>query len=146
MAGIAVRVLGTGRLIAKLNAISVRQETAVKQAVNQSVAIVEGEAKSLAPVDTNTLRGSIKSIPSKKRGNEITGGVSTSTEYAPYVEFGTGVRGASSTHPAKAKLGISYGGRPGQKAQPFMYPALRQNKNKIKQLIKNAVKSASRGA
>ena len=48
----------------------------------------EGYAKDLAPVDTGNLRNSISH---RVDPDEPAAYVGTDTEYAPYVEFGTGV-------------------------------------------------------
>lgn len=48
--------------------------------------VVENAAKSKVPVDTGNLRSS---ITHEVEGNE--GVVGTNVEYAPYVEFGTGL-------------------------------------------------------
>lgn len=56
---------------------------------------IQKNAKYLAPVDTGHLRNSIKTKSENKQdGAEAQ--VYTNLEYAPYVEFGTGQRGAES--------------------------------------------------
>ena len=58
----------------------------VEQAIQQSCALVERSAKQKAPKKTGALRASITSDVSG-----TTGKVYTALEYAPYVEFGTGL-------------------------------------------------------
>lgn len=56
---------------------------------------IQKNAKLLAPVDTGHLRNSIKTkSETTQEGAEAQ--VYTNTEYAPYVEFGTGQRGKES--------------------------------------------------
>lgn len=112
----------------------------IKRAIKVATMNVEATAKHLCPVDTGNLRNRIH-MSVKEDGETIIGRVSNDTEYAMFVEFGTGVRGEASDYPKANQLGLSY--RPdwkGQKAQPFMYPALKQNEDFIKALIKDAVK------
>jgi HK97 gp10 family phage protein len=73
--------------------------------------IVQAEAKTIVPVKDGILRGSIvKAVDSSK----LNGTVSTNTEYAGYVEFGTRY----------------------QKAQPYMRPALIKSVPKIIRIAK----------
>ena len=59
-------------------------------AVGKACALIERSAKEKAPKDTGALR---RSITSKVEGSgaDIQGIVYTPLEYAPYVEFGTGL-------------------------------------------------------
>ena len=84
--------------------------------VNKGAAIVEGEAKLLAPVDTGALRSSIKTT----QVSNTTASVNTSLEYAPHQEFGT----------------------VNQPAQPFMHPAAQHSKSKIKSLAIDQINKA----
>lgn len=117
--------------------------------------LVHGQAKTLAPVDTGNLAGSIHQEV-KVKSKVIEGRVFTNCQYAPYVEFGTGIKGNGS-YPYKVDgLNLSYrdsswvftpdGGETfyrtkGQVAQPYMYPALKQNEKYIKQLFKDGVQT-----
>ena len=113
----------------------------LRQTIGIATAIVEGAAKTLCPKDTGRLANSIHMSVDDKT-DEIVGKVSTNTEYAPYVEFGTGIRGSSSNYPMTNGLRLSYSpDRMGQTAQPYMYPALKQNKTKINKLITDALRN-----
>ena len=58
--------------------------------------------------------------------------VGTIVEYAPYVEFGTGRMGAASPSPPKAPLSLGYREDwKGQFAQPYLYPSLIDNRDRI---------------
>ena len=147
----AIKVLNVGRLQLKLNQIS---NIDLKDKVVQATTIVHGQAKALAPVDTGNLTGSIH-MKVEQQQNFIAGRVFTNTEYAPFVEFGTGIKG-NGTYPYKIKgLKLSYRDTPwvyspddgetfyrtkGQVAQPFMYPALNMNKDYIKKLFRDGIK------
>ena len=51
---------------------------------------IENEAKRRVPVDTGLLRNSI-THEVYERGDEIVGVIGTNFDYAPYVEYGTGL-------------------------------------------------------
>lgn len=119
MADVKITILGVKRLQTKLTKIA--SLPALETTMGEAVGIVNGEAKNIVPVDSGNLRNSIHGSVEKGKTTEITGKVATSTEYAPYVEFGT------------SKMG----------AQPFLWPALRKSQKRIQQLFAAAVLSAA---
>ena len=142
MASITIQVKGVDRLKRKLTGIQNGVPPELMSAMNKAAAVVNASAKALVPVDTGALRNSIHMKRAEANGDEVTSGVVTNKEYAPYVEFGTGSRGGS---PAATKLGISFNRDfKGQIAQPYLYPALRQNRDKINEIVAKAVITAAR--
>lgn len=99
--------------------------------------VAEGYAKKATPVDTGNLRNSIS-----HKVTEDAVYIGTNTEYAPYVEFGTG-----KYYP---------GGRPdswvyqddkgnwhrteGSKAQPFLKPAVADHAKQYRGIIESEMK------
>ena len=79
----------------------------------RSTNLVQGAAKTLVPVDKGILRGSIVKAVEE---NKLEGTVSTNVEYAPYVE-----------------LGLK--SNPNYPRQPYLRPALFDNKDKIKKIF-----------
>lgn len=71
------------KLIARLKAIPSACEAAGKQAVRDTLLAAEAEAKSLAPVRTGRLKGSILS-----KSDGLSGMVYTNCDYAPSIELG----------------------------------------------------------
>lgn len=146
-----IEILNIDRLVKKLDKIANADLT---DKMNKAVALVHGQAKALAPSDTGTLRASIH-MEVKGDKKKIVGRVYTNLNYAPYVEFGTGIKG-NGTYPYKIKgFSLSYKSTPwvftpdggetfyrtkGQVAQPYMYPALKRNEKKIQSMFKDAVK------
>lgn len=108
------------------------------QTMGKACALVERSAKQKAPKDTGALRRSITSKVTGK-GSDIVGTVSTPLEYAPYVEYGTGLfaeeggRQDSWTYIDDKGEGHTTSG---QKPQPFMRPALDENRENIKRILK----------
>lgn len=71
------------KFILKLENLS---DDAVAEALNKACLLVQNSAKEKVPVNTGNLRNS---ITYKVEGNE--GTVGTNVEYAPYIEYGTGL-------------------------------------------------------
>jgi len=107
---------GLDKLLKKLDRIAGNK--AVMKGIEKGCLRVEATAKENASVyaDTGLL---MNSIDHKLYPVELKGTVGTNVEYAPAQEFGT------------SKMG----------AQPYLYPALASNMDKIKQDIIDAVKT-----
>lgn len=114
----------------------------LEKAMKKAMALVEGEAKKNAPKGTGELRRSIESKVEVK-GNEVTGTVFTPLEYAPYVEFGTGLFAESggrkdvpwNYQDDKGEWHSTSGMHP----QPFMRPALTENRTKVIKIIEEGI-------
>lgn len=114
----------------------------MEQAVGKACALVERSAKEKAPKDTGALRRSITSEV-KRDGDVIEGTVFTPLEYAPYVEYGTGLFAESG---GRKDVPWCYQGddgewysTSGQHPQPFMRPALNENREEILRIIAQEV-------
>lgn len=125
-----VEVIGVDALMAKLSAVD------VQEALNDSCLLVENTAKENCPVDSGQLRNSIASNVSGE-----TGEVGTNVEYAPYVEYGTGVFNPGRLTPwSYQDASGEWHTTTGQKPQPFLVPALDSNRDKILNIFKEKVK------
>ena len=113
-------------------------ETNISAAIGKACALVEGEAKKKAPKDTGALR---RSISSTVKGLE--GIVFTPLEYAPYVEYGTGLfaeKGGRKNVPWYYKDEEGKWHRTsGQHPHPYMRPALNENREEVLRLIKEGI-------
>lgn len=117
---------------------SVVDEAKLEQALGKACALVEKSAKQNAPKDTGALARSITS-----EIDNLQGIVFTPLEYAPYVEYGTGLFAESS---GRQDVPWSYKDEKGawhktsgMKPQPFMRPALDDNQSKIIEIIKEGI-------
>ena len=115
---------------------------AVLRALERCGSQAEGYAKDLAPVDTGNLRNSISH---KVDPDEPAAYVGTDTEYAPYVEFGTGIYAEGG------------GGRPtpwvyqddegnwhwtaGNPAQPFLAPAVKDHQQTYRNIMEDELEN-----
>lgn len=114
-----------------------------KAAMEKACALVEASAKENAPKGTGELRRSITSEV-QDIGGEVQGVVFTPLEYAPYVEYGTGLFAEGG---GRTDVPWSYRddegewhSTSGQRPQPFMRPALDANREQIVRIFKEALK------
>ena len=128
-----IKFEGLDEILYKLGKIS--SDANIEEALGTCCAVVEKSAKQKAPKDTGALR---RSIASKVEGTQ--GIIFTPLEYAPYVEYGTGLFAESG---GRKDVPWNYQddegkwhSTSGQKPQPFMRPALEENKTLIKQILK----------
>lgn len=116
---------------------------AMTSAMQDACNIVESAAKDKAPKDTGALRRSITSKV-EVTGNSIDGIVFTPLEYAPYQEYGTGLFSENGNGRKTPWVYMddkgNYHYTRGQHPQPYMRPALQENKDKIINIIKGALK------
>lgn len=102
---------------------------------------VERDAKKKAPKRTGALKRSIESKV-ENDGNTIQGIVFTPLEYAPYVEYGTGLfaetQGRQTPWSYQDEKG-EWHTTSGQHPQPFLRPALNENREKIINSIKRGL-------
>lgn len=115
---------------------------AVEASVEAACDLIMTSAKLYCPVDTGNLQDSIK-VEVVNTGSTVKGSVSTDVSYAPYVEFGTGQRGAASPGAGEGPYSGSW---PGMPAQPFIRPALDENRAPIADLFRNNLTLAVEGA
>ena len=113
---------------------SLEDITKISKALDKACALVEGEAKKKAPKGNGELRNSIKS---KVDGTE--GVVFTSLEYAPYVEYGTGLFAEEN---GRKDVPWSYKDERGEwhttsgmHPSPYMRPALFENREQILRML-----------
>ena len=130
-----------------LNADSVNElldEAALRNGLGRALAVVERSAKQKAPKGTGELRRSITSRIDKE-GDELVGYVFTPLEYAPYVEYGTGLfaEGGNGRKDVPWHYQDDEGKwhtTSGMEPQPYMRPALQENREEVLRIIKEALK------
>ena len=104
------------------------QEQMIKKEIDVAARNTSRGAKSFAPVDHGRLKNSIRA-----KVSGMTGEIVASANYAPYVEFGTGllvnVPGELSEYAMQFKgKGIRQVNTP---SQPYLYPAFFINRKKL---------------
>lgn len=119
-------------------------QEALDSAVQKTAFQVERSAKQNAPVDTGTLRASLRTTPT----GPAEYAVGTNVEYAPDVEFGTQPHvitpdGAEALRFEGAGGDIVFAQRvehPGTPAQPFLRPALNEHESDLEANIAAAIR------
>ena len=171
MAKLKAEIKGIDSLLLKLNEV---KKVHLVDSVRKATVLVHGQAVSSAPANDGGLRGSIR-MDYKEFTDKVQGRVYTNLEYAPYVEFGTGIKG-DGTYPYKIKgVNLTYASSPwfipsseiskktaekyhfkkihgkdgnlyymtyGQAAQPFMYPAIKNNRKQIETILMNGIRES----
>ena len=110
--------------------------------VGKAAKAVEKTARKLAPVDTGELRRKIKASEPEIKDDAVKANVAATAEHSVYVEYGTGIRGAESELPEGMPPATYATDWNGQRAQPFMYPAFKQNEQKSRDTIADEVRKA----
>lgn len=115
-------------------------EAACLRALERCGMQAEGYAKDLCPVDTGNLRNSIAHKVDK---DEPAAYIGTNSEYAAYVELGTGTY-----YPGGRKTPWNYqdaNGKwhrtSGQKAQPYLKPAVADHVQTYRNIIEDEMKN-----
>lgn len=133
----SVEIEGLDNVTGRIEAIT--NTTNIHAALGKACALVERAAKQKAPKDNGELR---RSITSKVEGN--IGVVFTPLEYAPYVEYGTGLfaeEGGRKDVPwCYQDDSGEWHTTSGQHPQPFMRPALNENREQIKRILREGLK------
>lgn len=103
--------------------------------------VAEGYAKKLCPVDTGNLRNSITHTVDEGENSAYIG---TNTEYAAYVELGTGVYadGGRPTPWAYQDAKGNWHWTRGNRAQPFLKPAAADHTREYQDIIDSTIRNA----
>ena len=138
----AIEIEGIGKVLKRLEKLSNTEN--IEKAMGKACAVVEAAAKQNAPKDTGALRNSITSKVENRNGH-IEGTIFTPLEYAPYVEYGTGLFAESG---GRKDVPWNYQddkgewhSTSGQKPQPFMRPAIEDNRNRIIKILGEGIKN-----
>ena len=140
-------IRGLSSLMRKLDQLGGNSKEVLNKAVEDCTVFVRDDARKRCPEDTGDLRKSID-YKVEVSGSSVTGTVYTNMEYAPYVEFGTGTTGQTSNSNTNVSVSYRQNGwtyysdelgqfvyTEGMVARPYMYPALHDNKQRIRNKI-----------
>ena len=132
----AIELEGAEELIKRLERLGGEEQ--LNKSLGQASAIVERAAKQLAPKDTGELRRSITSKVENKQGI-----IFTPLEYAPYIEYGTGLfaeEGGRQDVPWNYQDDKGeWHSTSGMKPQPYMRPALNQSREDIMKKLREGL-------
>lgn len=136
-----VTVTGMGNVLETIE--NIIDMDGLENAMKKAVLLVERDAKKNAPRGDGDLARSITS-KIETSGEEIIGTVFTPLFYAPYVEYGTGLFAEDGDGRKDVPWHYQddageWHTTSGQKPQPFMRPALDENREQILRIIKEGV-------
>ena len=127
---------GLDEIINRLDTVASTEN--VQSALGRACALVERSAKQKAPKGNGELRRSITS-----KVEDLKGVVYTPLEYAPYVEYGTGLfaeDGGRTDVPWNYKDDKgNWHSTSGMKPQPYLRPALDENRAEILRILKEGI-------
>lgn len=136
----SIRISGLEEVLKELEELA--DTSTATAAIGKACALVERSAKQNAPKGTGELKRSITSKV-EADGDEVVGIVYTPLEYAPYVEYGTGLfaeSGGRKDVPWNYKDDEgNWHSTSGQHPHPYMRPALEENREKIIRVLKEAI-------
>ena len=137
----AARIDGLDEVINEFD--EVIRATGLESAIGRACAIVERAAKQKAPKGTGELRRSIASKV-EQEGSDIIGVVYTPLEYAPYVEFGTGLFAEEGNGRKDVPWNYQddkgeWHSTSGMKPRPYLRPALHENREDIIRIIREGI-------
>ena len=136
----SVKIEGIDEVLEAISAIGDTEKLA--DAMRKAVLVVERSAKQKAPKGTGDLSRSITSKVNVN-GDQVEGIIFTPLYYAPYVEYGTGLfaEGGNGRKDVPWHYQDDEGewhSTSGMKPQPFMRPALNENREQIKRILEDA--------
>lgn len=136
----SAKIEGLDNVLESLSAIGDTGKLAA--AMKKACMLVERSAKQKVPKGNGELGRSITSDV-EVIGDEVKGIVYTPLEYAPYVEFGTGLFAEAGDGRKDVPWCYkddegNWHTTSGQRPQPFMRPALNENREQIKRLLEDA--------
>lgn len=138
-------VFKTHGIVVEYNDFSPKVLAALKNAVNRGLKTC-GEtavdyAQDLCPVDTGNLAGK---ITYQVKGDDCY--IGTNVEYAPYVEFGTGIYAENGDGRQTPWIWTDDSGQVhlthGQKPQPFLRPAAQDHAKEYGDILKDSLINA----
>lgn len=137
----ATRIEGLDAIYKRLDDLSSKERQ--EQQMGKALALVERAAKEKAPKDTGELRRSITSRV-ELDGDDIRGIVYTPLEYAPYIEYGTGIfaeeKGRSDVPWHYQDDEGNWHSTSGMNPQPYLRPALNENREEVLRILKGVFK------
>lgn len=137
---ISAEVRGIEKLWREFERRGVKGQKGAERALSRAALKVSADAKRKTPVDSGLLRASIHITSTVRQGEKLIAKVGTNVEYAPFVEFGTGFRGSVSNENSAVEVTFRDDWA-GQFAQPFLWPALNQNKDEIRKFFEGEIKN-----
>ena len=141
------KITGDKEIQRKIEILAEKNVEALRGVIAKSCMVVENKAKKKCPRAFSNLATRI-THEVKKEGKGYAGKVGTNVKYAPFVEFGTKPHLAPIAAEYARKYGIPVPKgadkvviKVSGKAQPFLFPAMKESKGDIIRFLNNAIKA-----
>lgn len=143
---ITIKLKGEREIRALINNLEAATSLSMAKAIAMSAYRVENTARELAPEDTGRMANSIQTdMRQTENGIVARVGPTDNVIYAKYVEYGTGIYAVSGN--GRRTPWVYFNERwkrfvwtVGNKAQPFLFPALKRHKTYIRDIFRAAVR------
>jgi HK97 gp10 family phage protein len=137
----SVNIEGLDNVLEALSAIGDTEKLA--NAMKKACLLVERSAKQKVPKGTTGELGRSITSEVEVNGDEVKGIVYTPLEYAPYIEYGTGLfaeagNGRKDVPWCYKDDEGNWHSTSGQPPRPYMRPALNENREQIKRILEDA--------
>ena len=145
-----IRIKGMAELTRRLREVKVAIGDTLETAGTKGMLVIEGGARDKVSVDIGELRRGITTKTLEKIENSVKIGTGTNLEYAPYLEYGTGIY-AENGEGRKTPWVYYYAGTKGpegwrftrgMKAKPFLRPAYDENKERVQDVVREELERA----
>ena len=158
-------IIGSSELIAKLQRLSSQKQDEIMATATHNAAknVVQADAKLRVAVNKGDVRRGIEAL--KSQPTKTSSEVVSKSDHGGFVEFGTGPKGAANHSGISPEINVSYRDSPwyvhesqidvgpykfpqrgefyimnGQAAQPYLYPALADNTDRVTRNIQRFVR------
>lgn len=128
----ASKIKGLDDLRNRLKGLEKESKKAINKGIQETAKLILGDALSRVPVDKGLLRAS---LGIENRPDELTAIVYAGALYAAYQEFGTGAFTDVPSGYEEYAMEFFVSGKGHTSPQPFMFPALFANQEKLVPLI-----------
>ena len=131
-----IAVHNVDKIKSKIDTLNLNLDKVLIKSMKDVGELIKEDAKDVAPFDTGALKGSIQKRIIKNDANDISVEVYSNKEYAIFQELGTGIRGAIGNEYKAPLKGLEYSiDHNGNAPKPFLYLALKVNRDYIKKII-----------
>ncbi len=145
-----IRIKGMAELTRRLREVKTAISDTLEEAGTLGMLVVEGGARDKVSVDIGELRRGIITKTLEKTENSVKIGTGTNIQYGPYLEYGTGIY-AENGEGRDTPWVYYYAGTKGEegwrftrgmKAKPFLRPAYDENKEAVKDIVREELERA----
>jgi len=143
---VSIKVEGNNAVIKNLDNTIKGMQVAVEDSINIAIAEITSDASNRVPVNTGRLKNAIDGAVIKK-DDQVIGEVAARTDYAAYVEFGTGT--LVDVPAGLEEYAIQYKGKGVKQvnlpAKPFLFPAFTKQIAELPKEIEKQLKIVANG-